>query len=75
MLIANPGDVRQSKNHFSCYYVHVDIQDDMVCHMINNLPNIVAIDDEQKYTQIFHNICSSFPHDDDAKKYPVSDGL
>ena len=50
-------------------------QDDMVCHMINNLPNIVAIDDEQKYTQIFHNICSSFPHDDDAKKYPVSDGL
>ena len=68
VIISKPGDVRQSKKHFSCYYIHAIIRDNTICNVLNELPSAVVIEDEAKYTQIFHNICSSFPTSDDSKR-------
>ncbi|MBQ8848944.1 MAG: helix-turn-helix transcriptional regulator [Clostridia bacterium] len=71
VLIAKPGDIRQSKKHFSCYYIHIDMRDGAICDMINALPSVVTVDDESKYTQIFQNICSDFPPVNNTKKLSV----
>lgn len=61
VLIAHPGDVRQSKPHFCCYYVHVDVTDEYICERLNSLPRSFLITDEAKYTKIFKSIASAFP--------------
>ena len=61
VLIAHPGDIRQSKKHFCCYYAHVDITDKNICEKLNTLPRSFLISDEAKYAKIFKNIASSFP--------------
>ena len=68
VLIARPDDIRQSKKHFSCYFVHTDISDDALSKSLDSLPSTVMIDDEKKYTQIFKNISAAFPADDEIKK-------
>ena len=68
VLISKPGDMRQSKMHFSCYFVHVDILDETVCDLINSTPSLISIADEEKYLHIFQNIISAFPSDTDTKR-------
>ena len=56
VLISKPGDVRQSKKHFSCYFIHAVIQDKAICDTLHALPSTIAIEDEAKYMQRFSSV-------------------
>ena len=66
ILIAKPGNVRCSRFHFSCHYLHVTVRDPSIRQALDALPVSVTVADEEPYIDLFRRIAARFPDTDDC---------
>lgn len=65
ILIASPGDKRQSLLHFKALFIHFSARDRYLCEMISTLPRFIKCCDFEKYYGLFLPICDPEPDFDD----------
>ncbi len=65
ILIASPGDKRQSLLHFKALFVHFSVSDDRLLELISSLPRFIENCDHDKYKKMFSGICDPEPSFDD----------
>lgn len=65
ILIASPGDKRQSLLHFKALFIHFSVCDRYLCEMISTLPRFIKGCDFEKYYGLFLPICDPEPDFDD----------
>lgn len=59
--IFKPGDVRQSKLSFSCYYLHLMVRGGELQRLLNELPEVTNNVDSEKYIMLIKKISSLYP--------------
>lgn len=65
ILIASPGDKRQSLLHFKAMFMHFSAHDDRLIELIGTLPKFIRDCDYKKYRELFGAICDRAPDFDD----------
>lgn len=65
ILIASPGDKRQSRLHFKAMFMHFSVTDDRLKEMIDTLPRFIRDCEAEKYNRLFSAICDRVPDFDD----------
>ena len=65
ILVASPGDKRQSLLHFKALFIHFSTYDSRLCEMISTLPRFIKGNDFEKYRELFLAICNPEPDFDD----------
>ena len=65
ILIASPGDKRQSFLHFKAMFVHFSVSDERLKELIDSLPRFIRNCDYEKYRKLFSRICNRVPDFDD----------
>lgn len=55
-IIAKPNQIRNSKLHFQCRYIHLQLEDCEIKDLLDKLPSQIYIVDSQKYLEILENI-------------------
>ncbi len=65
ILLASPGDRRQSVLHFKALFMHFGVTDERLKEMIASLPRFITDCDFKKYLKLFSNICTSEPQFDE----------
>lgn len=56
ILIARPGDVRCSINHFECYYAHFMCYDEEIVKNLELLPTVFSTENTDSLSEIFKNL-------------------
>lgn len=65
ILMASPGDKRQSLLHFKAMFMHFSTGDQRLKELISTLPKFIRDCDYDKYRKLFSNICDRAPDFDD----------
>ncbi len=65
ILMASPGDRRQSRLHFKALFVHFSATDERLRALIATLPRFIRGCDFEKYNKLFSAICDPEPDFDD----------
>ena len=65
ILIASPGDKRQSLLHFKALFIHFSATDNRLKELIATLPKFIRDCDFEKYKKLFSCICDPEPDFDD----------
>ena len=65
ILMASPGDKRQSLLHFKALFIHFSAHDDRLQELIDSLPRFITGCDFEKYKKLFSAICDPEPDFDD----------
>lgn len=53
ILFARPGDVRRSRLHFKCLFVHFECADEKFAQMMRGVPAITEVQDSDAYKELF----------------------
>ncbi len=61
VLIVKPGDRRYSRMHFTCYYLHISVDDPELIARLNSMPTYLRVSDESYYIGIFKQMARLFP--------------
>ncbi len=64
VLIVKPGDRRYSRLHFTCYYLHISVDDPDLIASLNSLPTSLKVSDASYYVGIFKQMARLFPQSD-----------
>ncbi len=56
VILAKPGDVRRSKLHFSCQFIHVRFAEGELKSFFSSLPNCIAVSEPELFRDLFHEI-------------------
>lgn len=72
VLIAKPGNVRCSRFHFACYYLHVTVTDPSMKQALDELPVSLSVSDEETYIGLFRRIAALFPETDDQAPFEMT---
>lgn len=74
VLIAKPGNVRCSRFHFSCYYLHVAVPDVSMRQALDELPVFMNLPDadEETYIGLFRRIAALFPECGDQAPFEIT---
>ena len=56
LLFVRPGDVRHSKQHFKCFYLHMDLDDEEVLEYLKGVPTSFAVASSKIYYNLFHQL-------------------
>ena len=67
ILVASPGDKRQSLLHFREYFIQYNVSDERLKNMISELPRFIRGLDIEKYKSLFSPICQPEPDFDDYR--------
>lgn len=59
VLLAKPGQMRHSKLHFQCNYIHLNFKNEVLESQINALPDFFEISGEQRYHDILFKILNA----------------
>lgn len=65
ILVASPGDKRQSILHFNALFIHFSVHDSQLHEMISALPRFIRGCNFEKYLKLFSSICNPEPDFDD----------
>ena len=65
ILMASPGDKRQSLLHFKAMFMHFSAGDERLKELIGTLPKFIRDCDYEKYRRLFGAICDRAPDFDD----------
>ncbi len=65
ILVASPGDKRQSLLHFKALFLHFSVSDERLCQLISTLPRFIRDCDFEKYKKLFSALCDPEPNFDD----------
>ena len=58
-IIAKPGNVRYSKLHYKCFYIHMTAEQGELYDLLMNLPVVVHISNREKYISVFEELISA----------------
>jgi len=56
LLFVRPGDIRHSSQHFKCFYLHMDLDDQDVLAYLRNVPTSFAVASSKIYYNLFHQL-------------------
>ena len=65
ILMASPGDRRQSLLHFKALFLHFSVTDERLRQLIATLPRFIRGCDFEKYKKLFSALCDPEPDFDD----------
>ena len=65
ILVASPGDKRQSLLHFKALFLHFSVTDERLQQLISSLPRFISGCDFEKYKNLFSALCDPEPSFDD----------
>lgn len=65
ILVASPGDKRQSLLHFKALFLHFSVTDERLQQLISSLPRFINGCDFEKYKNLFSALCDPEPSFDD----------
>lgn len=69
IIISKPNDIRNSKLHFECQYIHIALNDGELKDFFDSVPNSVILSEIEKYQQIFNSLANLFVKK--ATKYQI----
>lgn len=61
LVVAKPGQIRYSKNSFSCYCIHLS-KNQEIGKFLDNLPNAIKLTDQSAYISCFNELINIY-HD------------
>ena len=67
VLVAKPGNKRQSLLHFKTYFLHFGVKDSRLEELINELDSYISVENFEKYHKLFKEICEPNPGFDEYK--------
>lgn len=56
LLFVRPGDERYSRQHFKCFYLHMDLYDDELLEYLSDIPSSFAVASSKIYYNLFHQL-------------------
>ncbi len=56
MICAKPGQIRHTKSHLKCYYIHISIYDSESNEAALKLPDFVKLNNSEEYVRLFKQI-------------------
>ena len=56
ILFARPGDIRRSKLHFKCFYLHMELSDVEMTEHLKNIYPYFAVSSSKIYYNLFHQL-------------------
>lgn len=56
LLFVRPGDIRHSKQHFKCFYLHMVLDDKEVLEYLKDVPSSFAVASSKIYHNLFHQL-------------------
>ncbi len=56
LLFVRPGDIRHSKQHFKCFYLHMDLDDEELLSYLADVPSSFAVASSKIYYNLFHQL-------------------
>ncbi len=75
ILLASPGDRRQSIIHFKALFMHFNVTDTRLKEMISTLPRFFTDCDYKKFLKLFSVLCTSEPQFDEYSDVAASGRL
>ncbi|MDF2926774.1 MAG: DNA-binding protein AraC-type [Paenibacillaceae bacterium] len=60
LLVAKPGQIRNSVLPFQCYYIHLEVQEGAVYRCLMNAPDYMELAQKQIYRNLIHEIMGYF---------------
>ena len=68
MICAKPGQVRHTRFPFTCYYVHMNVQDETLYHTLMKIPDFFETDKIDVYREIFEKLVKHHSSADESKE-------
>ena len=59
ILCAKPGQLRHTKLPYRCFFIHVEAEDIYYSRILENLPDILAIEGRETYKNLFESIIAA----------------
>ena len=56
LLFVRPGDIRHSKFHFKCFYLHMNLDDSEMLEYLKDVPTSFAVASSKIYYNLFHQL-------------------
>lgn len=56
ILFTRPGDIRRSKLHFKCFYLHMELKDAEMLNFLKDVPTYFAVSSSKVYYNLFHQL-------------------
>lgn len=56
LLFVRPGDIRFSRMHFKCFYLHMDLHDKEMLEYLSDVPTYFAVASSKIYHNLFHQL-------------------
>jgi len=66
IICAKPGQIRHTKFPFRCHYIHLMVDEGMVCHALSALPDYMTVSDPAPYVEIFTQLRELFDSPEEA---------
>ena len=60
LICAKPGQVRHTRLPFSCYFVHMMVEEGELYDRLSEIPAYITVSDAAPYEALFRDICSCF---------------
>ena len=57
VICAKPGQIRHTKLPFSCYYIHMMLNDGLLCDVLMDTPSFIRTNKAEVYREIFTQLC------------------
>lgn len=56
ILFTRPGDIRRSRLHFKCFYLHMELKDKEMLNFLKDVPGYFAVSTSKIYYNLFHQL-------------------
>ena len=56
ILFCHPGDIRRSKLHFKCFYLHMELKNEEMLNFLKDVPFYFAVSNSKIYYNLFHQM-------------------
>ena len=68
VICAKPGDKRQTRSPFKCYYVHMVVTDGLIYEVLTALPNFIEMQNTGNIKDIFERLCNCHVSEKEERK-------
>ena len=58
-IIAKPGNIRHTRLHYKCYYIHMMVEKGELYDLLMSLPNVLSVSDTEKYMKLFEDVITA----------------
>ncbi len=58
-IIAKPGNIRHTRLHYKCYYIHMTVEKGEIYDLLMSLPEVLPVTDREKYMKLFEDLVTA----------------